>query len=402
VEHKVEIQPNARAVAGFRFAGVSAGIKKAVGALDLGLIVADRPAAAAAVFTTNRVMAAPVMIARARIRRGRLQAVAANSGCANCFTGKAGLKLAADSCDALAREIGCAPELVAPCSTGVIGHRYDLEKYRDGLRRAVDSLGEDKLPDFARAIMTTDTRPKVASVSLRLGGAEITIAGAAKGAGMIAPRMATLLGFIVTDAKVAAPALRSALRRAMPASFNAITIDGDVSTNDTVILMASGAAGNRALNRRELQAFERAIAAVSRALARELVHDGEGATRLVTVEVRGARSQADALKAARQIANSPLVKTAFFGCDPNVGRIVGAAGAAGVALDPDRLELYVGGVKIAARGAIITEALGKVAAVMSRREFTIRLDLKLGKSGATILTCDLSLEYVRINAEYTT
>jgi len=398
----MNVQPNARPVAGFRFAGVGAGIKQATGALDLGLIVADRPAAAAAVFTTNRVMAAPVRIARERIRRGRLQAVAANSGCANCFTGKAGLKLAADSCAALAREIGCAPELVAPCSTGVIGHRYDLEKYREGVHRAADSLGRDGLPDFARAIMTTDTRPKLASVSLRLGGAELTIAGAAKGAGMIAPRMATLLGFIMTDAGVPAPALRSALRSAMPASFNAITIDGDMSTNDTVILMASGAAGNRALNRRELQLFEDAIAAVARSLARDLIHDGEGATKLVTIEVRGARSAAHALKAARQIANSPLVKTAFFGCDPNVGRIIGAAGASGAALDPDRLELYVGGVKIAAHGALVVDALPEAAAVMRQREFAIRLDLKLGKGSAVILTTDLSLDYVRINAEYTT
>ncbi len=376
----MDVQPNARPVAGFRFAGVSAGIKKTPGALDLGLIVADRPAAAAAVFTTNRVMAAPVMIARERIARGRLQAVAANSGCANCFTGKRGLKLAADSCAALAREIGCAPEMVAPCSTGVIGHRYDLEKYCEGVRRAAASLGEGRMPDFARAIMTTDTRPKVASVAMRLGGAAITIAGAAKGAGMIAPRMATLLGFIVTDAALPATALRSALRRAMPVSFNAITIDGDMSTNDTIIAMASGAAGNRTLNRRELGAFDGAVAAVSRALARELVHDGEGATRLVTVEVRGARSESDALKAARQIANSPLVKTAFFGCDPNVGRIVGAAGASGAALDPERLELFVGRVKIAARGAIVTEALSEAGAVMRQREFAIRLEPEAGQS----------------------
>jgi len=175
-----------------------------------------------------------------------------------------------------------------------------------------------------------------------------------------------------------------------------------MSTNDTVILMASGAAGNRALNRRELQVFENAIAAVSRALARDLVYDGEGATRLVTVEVRGARSTAHALKAARQIANSPLVKTAFFGCDPNVGRIIGAAGASGAALDPDRLELYVGGVKIAAHGALVVDALPEAAAVMRQREFAIRLDLKLGKGSATVLTSDLSLDYVRINAEYTT
>ncbi len=398
----MDVQLTPRSIAGFRFAGVSAGFKKVAGALDLGLIVADRPVAAAGVFTTNQVMAAPVVIARERIRGGRLQAITANSGCANCFTGKAGLALAADSCATLAREIGCAPELVAPCSTGVIGHLYDGAKYRDGLYQAVRALGADQLADFARAIMTTDTRPKVASVSIRSGGAEVTIAGTAKGAGMIEPKMATLLGFIMTDAAIPAAALRASLRAAMPASFNAITIDGDMSTNDTVILMASGAAGNRALAGRDRQTFDAAIAAVSRALARELVHDGEGATRLVAIEVQGARSDRDATRIARKIANSPLVKTAFFGCDPNVGRIIGAAGAAGVTLDPNRLELHVGRVKIAAGGAIVVEALEAAGAVMREREFAVRLDLKLGKGRATILTSDLSLDYVRINAEYTT
>jgi glutamate N-acetyltransferase / amino-acid N-acetyltransferase len=398
----MDVRPESRFVAGFRFAGVSAGLKTVPGRLDLGVIVADQPVAAAAVFTTNRVMAAPVTIARERIRGGRLQAVAANSGSANCFTGKAGLKLAADSCAALAGGIGCAPELVVPCSTGVVGHLYDLEKYRAGIRMAVDLLRANALEDFARAIMTTDTCPKMASTSLRLGGAEITIAGAAKGAGMISPRMATLLGFIMTDAALPPSALRPALAHATASSFNAITIDGDMSTNDTVILMASGAAQNRALSGREMKHFEQAVAEVSHALARGLVRDGEGATKLVGVEVRGARSERDAQKVARQIANSPLVKTAFFGCDPNVGRILGAAGASGVAFDPQRLELFVGPVRIAARGAIIVAALKDAAAVMREREFRVRLDLKLGRTSATILTSDLTLDYVRINAEYTT
>jgi glutamate N-acetyltransferase / amino-acid N-acetyltransferase len=398
----MDVRPESRSVAGFRFAGVSAGLKPVPGRLDLGLIVANQPAAAAAVFTTNQVMAAPVTIARERIRGGRLKAVAANSGSANCFTGKAGLKLASDSCAALAGEIGCAPALVAPCSTGVIGHLYDLDKYRAGLRMAVDLLRANALEDFARAIMTTDTLPKIASTSLRLGGAEITIAGIAKGAGMISPRMATLLAFIMTDAAIPPSALKRTLARATESSFNAITIDGDMSTNDTVILMASGAAQNRALSAREAKQFEAAVTEVARALARGLVHDGEGATKLVGIEVRGARSERDAERAARQIANSPLVKTAFFGCDPNVGRILGAAGASGVAFDPQRLELFVGPVRIAAHGAIIVAALKDAAAVMREREFAVRLDLKLGKASATILTSDLSLDYVRINAEYTT
>ncbi len=389
-------------VRGFRFAGVSAGLKTAAGAKDLGLIVADRPAAAAAVFSANRVKAAPVYVTMDRIRAGRLRAVVANSGCANSFTGRAGLKLAHESCAIVAGEIGCAPELVAPSSTGVIGHLFDLEKFRAGVREAARQLGEDRLEDFARAIMTTDTHPKIASVSFPMGGARVTVAGVAKGAGMISPKMATMLAYLVTDAAVSAPQLRAALKAALPRSFNAITIDGDMSTNDTVILMASGAAGNRIATRKDLDAFNRGVAEVSALLARELVRDGEGATRLVTVEVRGARSPADAERCARQIANSPLVKTAFFGCDPNVGRILMAAGSSGAIVESDRLVLAIAGVKVAARGALLTEALPAAAAKMREREFKVSLDLKLGRARATILTCDLSYDYIKINAEYTT
>ncbi|HSR57572.1 MAG TPA: bifunctional glutamate N-acetyltransferase/amino-acid acetyltransferase ArgJ [Candidatus Binataceae bacterium] len=388
-------------VRGFRFAGVSAGIKTS-GTTDLGLIVADRPAAAAAVFSANRVKAAPVYVTMDHIRGGRLQAVVANSGCANSFTGKPGLKLAHDSCAIVARAIGCAPELVVPSSTGVIGHLFDLAKLEAGVREAVTRLAADGLEDFARAVMTTDTRPKIASASFPMGGATVTIAGAAKGSGMIAPKMATMLAYIVTDAALSAAQLKTALKAALPHSFNAITVDGDMSTNDTVILMASAAAANRAPSRRDLDAFNSAITAISALLARELVRDGEGATKLVEVHVRGARSPADAERFARQIANSPLVKTAFFGCDPNVGRILMAAGSSGAAVESDRLMLSIGGVKVAARGALITEALPQAAAKMREREFTVDLDLRLGRARATILTCDLSYDYVKINAEYTT
>jgi glutamate N-acetyltransferase/amino-acid N-acetyltransferase len=391
-----------RVVKGFRFAGVAAGLRKEPGRKDIGVIVADCPVAAAGVFTTNRVKAAPVVVTQERIRRGRLQAVAANSGSANCFTGKAGIKLAQDSCAALAAGIGCGTELVVPCSTGVIGHLYDLEKYRAGIRDAVAALSPDALEDFARAIMTTDTHPKMASTRLRLGGVEVTVAGCAKGAGMIEPKMATMLAFVVTDAAVGAAELKRALVRALPVSFNAITIDGDMSTNDTLLLMASGAAGGRALSRRELSAFGEAVTALSSALARELVRDGEGATKLVTIEVRGARSAADADRIARQIANSPLVKTAFFGCDPNFGRIVMAAGKAGVAMDLERLEVRMAGIRIASHGALHTEALADAAAKMKQPEFGLTIDLKLGKARASIMTCDFSYDYVKINAEYTT
>jgi glutamate N-acetyltransferase / amino-acid N-acetyltransferase len=400
VAMKVRLEP--APVRGFRFAGVCAGLRKEPGRKDLGLIAADWPVAAAGVFTSNRVRAAPVLVSQECVRRGQLQAVTANSGSANCFTGKAGLKLANDSAAAVARAIGCSRELVAPCSTGVIGRMYDLAKYRAGVAEAVAELAPERLEDFARAIMTTDTHPKIASAIFRLGGAEVTIAGCAKGAGMIEPKMATMLAFVMTDAAIKPSALRRTLAHALPQSFNAITVDGDMSTNDTLLLMASGAAGNRTLAGRDLAAFEAAVAEVSSALAHELVRDGEGATKLVTVEVRGARTHADADRVARQIANSPLVKTAFFGCDPNFGRILMAAGKSGVALDLDRIEVSLGGIRLASRGTLHTDALEAAAVRMKEPEFGLTIDLRLGKASAKIITCDLSFDYVKINAEYTT
>jgi glutamate N-acetyltransferase/amino-acid N-acetyltransferase len=397
---KIELEP--APVRGFRFAGVSAGFKTVTGALDLGLIVADKPASAAAVFSANRVKAAPVYVTADRVKSGRLQAVIANSGCANSFTGKAGMRLAQDSCAEVARLLGCAPELVVPSSTGVIGHLFDLEKMKQGAAAAVNNLTEDGLGDFAKAIMTTDTRPKTASTSFKAAGTTITIAGAVKGVGMLSPKMATMLGYLMTDAAVAPGALKRSLKLALPTSFNAITVDGDMSTNDTVILLASGAAGNRALGGRDQESFDRAVSEISAALARELVRDGEGATKLVTIEVRGARSTADAERVARQIANSPLVKTAFFGCDPNVGRILMAAGSSGAYVESDRLVLWIGGVRVAAAGRLIVEALPAAGKAMKENEFVVRLDLRLGNSSASILTCDLSYDYVKINAEYTT
>ncbi len=396
----VELEP--RAVRGFRFAGVSAGFKNAPGALDLGLIVADRPAQAAAVFSANRVKAAPLYVTMDRVKTGRLQAVVANSGCANSFTGKPGLQLARESCAEVARLVGCAPELVVPSSTGVIGHLYDLNKFKAGAADAVAKLSEDGLGDFARAIMTTDTRPKTASTTFKLGRTTITLTGAAKGVGMLSPKMATMLSYIVTDAEAGHIALKRSLKAALPTSFNAITVDGDMSTNDTVILMASGAAGNGALGGRDVAVLDRAVKEVSEALARELVRDGEGATKLVTVEVRGARTLADAERVARQISNSLLVKTAFFGCDPNVGRILMAAGSSGAYVESERLMLWIGGVKVAMGGRLLTDALAEAGKAMRASEFEVRLDLRVGKASAKILTCDLSYDYVRINAEYTT
>ncbi len=289
-----------------------------------------------------------------------------------------------------------------PCSTGVIGHLYDLAKYRAGITEAVAQLDRDGLADFATAIMTTDTRSKVASTRIRLGRTEIRIAGCAKGAGMIQPKMATMLAFILTDAAIKPSQLRAVLKNILPGSFNAVTVDGDMSTNDTLLLLASGAAGNQILAGRELTKLESAVSGVAEALARELVRDGEGATKLVTIEVRGARTPADADRVAREIANSPLVKTAFFGCDPNFGRIAMAAGKAGVRLDLERLEVSLAGIKIARRGALDVSALPAAASKMKEREFSLMLDLKQGKAQARLMTCDLSFDYVKINAEYTT
>ncbi|MGH7840527.1 MAG: bifunctional glutamate N-acetyltransferase/amino-acid acetyltransferase ArgJ [Candidatus Binataceae bacterium] len=398
----MEVRLEPAMVGGFRFAGVAAGLRKEPGRKDLGIIVADMPAVAAGVFTTSRVKAAPVTVAQEHLRGGRLRGVAVNSGSANCFTGQRGVKLAQDSAASLARALGCEAKLIAPCSTGVIGHLYDLGKYRDGVAQAAAQLDPGALADFAAAIITTDTRPKIASARLKVGGAAVTIAGCAKGAGMIQPMMATMLAFIVTDAAVGAAQLRSILKGLLPMSFNAITVDGDMSTNDTLLILASGAARNRALAGRELEAFAQAMGGVAAALARELVRDGEGATKLVTIEVRGARNPREADRVAREIANSPLVKTAFFGCDPNFGRIAMAAGKAGVALDLERLEVFLGGIKIASRGALKVGALAAAGARMKAPEFGLMIDLKQGRAGARVMTCDLSFDYVKINAEYTT
>jgi glutamate N-acetyltransferase/amino-acid N-acetyltransferase len=389
-------------VRGFRFAGVSAGLRTEPGRKDLGIIVADRPVAVAGVFTTNRIKAAPVIIAQEHLRGGRLQAVIVNSGSANCFTGNAGIRLARASCLALARALGCATELIVPCSTGVIGHLYDLQKYRAAIPEAMRALRPDGLADFASAIMTTDTRSKVESTTVRIGGTRVTIAGCAKGAGMLEPRMATMLAFMVTDAALRPPQLRSILKNILPQSFNAITVDGDMSTNDSLLLMASGDAGHGPLVGGKLKSLQKAIGEVATTLARELVRDGEGASKLVTVEVRGARSAADADRVARAIANSPLVKTAFFGCDPNFGRIAMAAGKAGVNFDPERLEVNLAGVKIASHGALNVNGLQEAGKRMKAREFSLRVDLKMGKAVAQIITCDLTYDYIRINAEYTT
>jgi glutamate N-acetyltransferase / amino-acid N-acetyltransferase len=392
-------------VQGFRFAGVSAGIKKA-GGLDLGLIAAERPEAAAAVFTKNRVRAAPVDIAQARVERGRAQAVLVNSGNANACTGKQGWRDAETSTAALGEALGIDPTLVLPASTGVIGEplpRGAIERAVPGL---VAALSEDGAMDFAQAILTTDRGPKVAHAPLGLGkGQRATVLGIAKGAGMIHPRMATTLAFVVTDAPLHGAALRRALRRATDRSFNVVTVDGETSTNDTIIAMASGrvdAEPLRASDRR----FEKLVdvfADVLDQLGRMIVADGEGAEHVVRVQVGGAPSEGAARKVAERVATSLLVKTALHGCDANWGRILCAAGMAGVAFEPNRVEIRFEDVVVFRRGLPAGElAEAQAREIMRRPAYTIHIRLGAGRSKAHYVTCDLGHEYVRINAGYRT
>jgi glutamate N-acetyltransferase/amino-acid N-acetyltransferase len=398
----------ARLPAGFRAAGIACGIKRGrgAGALDLALIVGDRRAPAAAVFTTNQFAAAPVALCREHLSRslGLARAVVVNSGCANAATGREGLGRARAVAAAAARLIGCREEEVLVSSTGVIGHPLPHLKILKALPAAVRALSEAGLQAAARAILTTDTRTKIRSARIAIEGRPVTITGFAKGSGMIHPRMATMLAYILTDAAVHPYLLQRLLREAVRDSFNAITVDGDCSTNDTVVLLASGAAGNHALlqsGRREAP-FVEALREVCRALALDIVTDGEGARRILEVEVAGARSDNAADRIARSIANSPLVKTALAGGDPNWGRILSAAGAAGVPLLPGEVSLSIGGVPVVRRGC----GTGRNGAVL-RRLFTaprvsVRLDIGPGRGRAVLWTCDLTRRYVDINAHYTT
>jgi len=371
---------------------------------DVALIVAEPPAVAAGVFTVNRAPAAPVRVARRRVAGGRLAAVLVHAGNANACTGTEGLRIAEVSTALAARLIGCAPGEVAPCATGRIGVQVNRPRLLRGVRLAVAALSPDGLPAAAQAITTTDAFPKTAVRRLRLGGRSVTVAALGKGGGMIAPRMATLLVFVVTDARVAAAAARHTLRDAVDGTLNAITVDGDTSTNDTVLLLAGGAAANRtvATGSRDHLRLTRAVTEVLGEIARLVVLDGEGSTRVVEIVVRGARSAADARRVARAIGDSMLCKAAFHGGDPNWGRFVMAAGNAGVPIDQTRVDVTIGGVAVARRGRPLPGALARARRRMRARELEIVLDLHLGRGEGRILAADLSVAYVRLNAEYTT
>jgi len=392
-------------VKGFLFSAARAGIKYE-DRLDLGLIYSKVPATAAGVFTTNRVKAAPVIITQPRVAGGRLQAIIVNSGNANACNGPKGLKDAERMADLAAGRLGLEPGLVGVCSTGVIGRRLSIERIEAALPALVAGLGPDRLDDLAQAIMTTDTRPKKVELSLDLDGTRATLAGVAKGAGMIHPDLATLIVFLVTDAQVAAGALAESLTQALPRSFHGLTIDGDTSTNDSVILLANSASGGPLIEGQDSPggpAFYAAVKQACRELALMIVADAEGGTKVVMIKVKGAGSEREGEMVARAIALSPLCKTAFFGADPNWGRIICAAGYSGARFDPERVDIFFGQAQVCADGqATGPEALAQAEEVMKDDEFSLIVDLKAGSAEQEIVTSDLSLDYVRINAEYTT
>ena len=389
---------------GFRSAAVHCGIKAKPGALYLLVLAADEAAAAAGLFTTNLVQAAPVAISKRHLAHtnGQARAVVVNSGCANACTGPQGYADAQRMTREVAAGLGCVSEQVLVASTGVIGVNLVMDKVISGVRSAVGSLARGRGGDAARAIMTTDPFPKEHAVVVQTDRGSFTVGGTAKGSGMIEPKMATMLGFLTTDARVPPAVLQRALAESARDTFNAITVDGECSTNDTLLALASGASGV-AIDDEHYPALLEALLAVSRELAIDIVRGGEGATKLIAVTVRDARSRDDARQVARTIANSPLVKTAVHGADPNWGRILASAGRSGVFFDPDRAKVLVGDVLLFDHGRPYDDAAPIAAEHLKTTD--IRIDVYLGTGGgadAPIWGCDLSAEYVRINGEYRT
>lgn len=386
---------------GFTAAGVVCGIKKS-GALDLAVVYCERPAAAAGVFTRNAVKGHSLLLARRNVRSGRAQAVVINSGNANACLGSRGDADALAMVRLTAEKLGCRPGDVLPGSTGVIGVPLPVGRIADGLSKAVLTRGGGA--DAARAIMTTDTVPKEAQGSVSIGGAEVRIGGMAKGSGMIHPDMATMISVLTTDAAISPAALKSALKSAADASYNRISVDGDTSVCDKVLLLASGLAGNAPIDEgtEEYALFTEALKGVCVRLAKMLAADGEGATKLLTIAVRRARTQRDAHRIASAIAKSPLCKTAAFGNDANWGRMLTAAGYSGAAFDPGEIDIYIGDVQVCRAGGGLAFDEAAALRVLKRKEVVYTLDLNDGEAEDTMWTCDLSLDYVRINADYRT
>jgi glutamate N-acetyltransferase/amino-acid N-acetyltransferase len=389
-------------VAGVRLGSVAAGIRYE-GREDLVLIELAKGSTCAAVFTTNAFCAAPVIVAREHLAAGEPRYLLINSGNANAGTGESGLRAARQTCKSLAAAAGCAINQVLPFSTGVIGMDLPTNRFATAAPSVLDALDEEGWEDAARAIMTTDTVPKLCSRQIEIDGKAVTITGMSKGSGMIRPDMATMLAYVAADALVTRPLLQKALEKAVAPSFNAITVDGDTSTNDACVLMATGASGVK-IDENNFGQFTTAVTEVCLELARAIVRDGEGATKLVEVRVTSAATIEEARQVAYTIAHSPLVKTALFASDPNWGRILAAVGRAGLAdLDIDAIRIWLDDVCIVSDGGrdpSYTEEAGQ--RVMDKAEFVIHVDLGRGESETSVLTCDLSFDYVKINAEYRT
>ena len=391
-------------IRGFSFSAVEAGIRYK-GRLDLGLIFSEKPCVTAGVFTTSQVKAAPVVIDVKRLDAGGLsQAILVNSGCANACTGTEGMEAAVATSRMLSTRLGIEDELVQLSSTGVIGEQLNVKAFENNIDSLIKGLDPSKFDDVAQAIMTTDTVIKTAWTKVMLGGKEISIGGMAKGSGMIMPNMATMLAFVVTDVNITREQLQKILGEVTNTTFNRITVDGDTSTNDMVLVMAIGSADNPLLgsdNEEGLAEFKKALTVVLKDLALQIVTDGEGATKTITIKVGGAESDEDAERLARTVANSNLVKTAFFGEDANWGRIFGAMGRAGVVFDPYKVSLAFGDVTMVENGlglgAIVEE---KATEVLKEKRFSVSIDLHQGNGTAEMYTCDFSLDYVKINADY--
>lgn len=390
-------------VKGFSAAAVQAGIRYA-GRFDLGLIFSEVPAVTAGTFTTNKVKAAPILLDMARLRSGMAQAILVNSGNANACTGKEGMDVALATGAMAARELGIEEALVQVASTGVIGQQLQTEPFAKAMPELVANLSEDGFDLLARAIMTTDLTPKIAATTVVIDGTEVSILGVAKGSGMIMPDMATMLCFVVTDARIVFPVLNQLVQSGVERSFNRITVDGDTSTNDMVLVMANGAAGNTWIDEEnpEITAlFGAALHGVFKELALKIVEDGEGATKLVTIRITGARDEGEAMSAAQTIANSALVKTAFFGEDANWGRIIAALGRSECNFDQDKVAIEFDDVTLVENGlALGAEREAAATKVLKQRRFTVTVHLGEGSAEAEVYTCDLSYDYVKINADY--
>ncbi len=390
-------------IKGFKTAAVAAGIRYA-DRLDLGLIFSETPVVTAGAFTTNQVKAAPVVLDMERLKQGKAQAILVNSGCANACTGEAGMQAALATGSCLASALGIAEEMVQLSSTGVIGEQLNVEAIKKAIPSLVAGLSADNFEQVAQAIMTTDTVMKTAYRTVVIGDKEVHLMGMAKGAGMIMPNMATMLAFVLTDAQISFPQLHGALIKGVERSFNRITIDGDTSTNDMVLVMANGAAENPWIDEDSLdhqEIFQAALADLLKDLALQIVADGEGATKFITIRVCGAREEHDGEQIARTVANSSLVKTAFFGEDANWGRIIAAMGRSGVRINPERVDISFGDVLLVKDGLGQGKDAEKAAtAILKEKEIKVTIDLQEGAGCSEVYTCDFSIDYVKINADY--